>query len=73
MTPIPARARVGQHLAGPTVVSPSASSPVGEQAGMGGDYQSAKLEHQPAVEIEPEYPAIRFTRRVPIAVSIGSA
>ena len=38
--------------------------PVREQAGVGGDHRSAKLKHQPAVEIEPENLAIRFTRRV---------
>ena len=37
---------------------------VGEQTGVGGDDRTAKLEHQPAVEIEPQRLAIRFTRRV---------
>jgi hypothetical protein len=65
MAPIPARARVGQHLAGHRGQSERVFEfAVGEQTGIGGDYRSAKLEHQPAVEIEPEYLAIRFTRRV---------
>ncbi len=35
--------------------------PVREQAGVGGDHRSSKLEHQPAVEIESENLGIRFT------------
>jgi hypothetical protein len=38
--------------------------PVGKQSGVGGDDRTAKLEHQTAVEIEPENSIIRFTRRV---------
>ena len=37
---------------------------IGEQSGIGGDHRAAKLQHQPAVEIEPESLVIRFTRRV---------
>ena len=37
---------------------------IGEQTGIGGDDRTAKLERQPAVEIEPERLAVRFTRRV---------
>ncbi len=39
-------------------------STVGTQTGVRGHDQTAKLEHQPSVEIEPERLAIRFTRRV---------
>ena len=46
---------------------------VGEQSGVGGDDRTAKLKHQSAVEIEPESPAIRFTRRVRHAGLIRSA
>jgi hypothetical protein len=38
--------------------------PVCEQACVGGNHRSAKLEHQSAVEIEPESAIIRFTRWV---------
>jgi hypothetical protein len=38
--------------------------PVRDQASVGGDHRSSKLEHQPAVEIEPENLANRFTRRI---------
>jgi hypothetical protein len=38
--------------------------PVGKQSGVRGDGRTAKLEHQPAVEIEPENLTSRFTRRV---------
>ena len=37
---------------------------VGQQSGIGGDRRTAKLEHQAAVEIEPQSASIRFTRRV---------
>ena len=37
---------------------------VSEQSRIGGDRRTAKLEHQPAVEIEPQRASIRFTRRV---------
>jgi hypothetical protein len=37
---------------------------VGQQAGIGGDRGAAKLQHQPAVKIEPQRLAARFTRRV---------
>jgi hypothetical protein len=36
----------------------------GQQPGIGGDRGAAKLEHQPAVKIEPQRAPIRFTRRV---------
>jgi hypothetical protein len=36
----------------------------GKQPGIRGDHQSAKLERQPAIKIEPESLAIGFTRRV---------
>jgi hypothetical protein len=38
--------------------------PVGQQSGVGGDDRTTKLEHQAAVEIEPENLPSRFTRRV---------
>jgi len=37
---------------------------VGEQTGVRGNNRTAKLEHQPAVKIELERLAARFTRRV---------
>ncbi len=37
---------------------------VGEQAGVGRDDWSAKLEHHPAGEIQPERLAARLTRRL---------
>ena len=37
---------------------------IGEQASVGGHDRTAKLEHQSAVEIEPESLVVRFTRRV---------
>ena len=37
---------------------------IGQQSGIRGHHRAAKLEHQAAVEIEPESPIIRFTRRV---------
>jgi hypothetical protein len=37
---------------------------IGEQPGIGRDRGAAKLEHQAAVEIEPQHTPIRFTRRV---------
>jgi hypothetical protein len=55
MTPIPARARVGQPLAGHCGQSERVVEfTVGEQTGIGGDHRSAKLEHQTSVEIDPE-------------------
>jgi hypothetical protein len=38
--------------------------PIREQPGVRGHHRSAKLEHHPAVEIKPESPIVRFTRRV---------
>jgi hypothetical protein len=56
---------VGENLAGHrTEAERIVEFPVREQAGVGGDHRSAKLEHQPAVEIESENSVIRFTRRV---------
>jgi hypothetical protein len=64
MMPIPARARVGQPLAGHCGQSERVVEfTVGKQTGIG-DHRSAKLEHQTSVEIDPQNPAIRFTRRV---------
>jgi hypothetical protein len=37
---------------------------IGEQPGVGGHDRTAKLKHQPSVEIESERLAIRFTLRV---------
>ena len=62
MTPVLAGARVGQRLAGHRGQSERiVEFAVGEQTGIGGHHRSAKLEHQPAVEIEPEYLASQFT------------
>src|SRR3984893_16809755 len=35
---------------------------IGQQSGIRGHHRAAKLEHQAAVEIEPENPIVRFTR-----------
>ena len=37
---------------------------IGQQSGIRGHHRAAKLEHHAAVEIEPENPIVRFTRRV---------
>jgi hypothetical protein len=37
---------------------------IGKQSSIGGDDRTPKLEHQSAIEIEPERLANRFTRRV---------
>jgi hypothetical protein len=37
---------------------------IGQQPGIGGDHGATELEHQPAIEIEPERTPIRFTHRV---------
>ena len=37
---------------------------IGKKTSIGGEDRTAKLEHQPAVEIEPKRLAIRFTRWV---------
>jgi hypothetical protein len=37
---------------------------IGEKASIGSHDQSAKMEHKPAVEIEPENPVVRFARWV---------
>src|SRR4029077_12137370 len=65
MTTILASARVGKHL------SPRVSQTdriiqfaIRQQSGIGGDRRTAKLEHQAAVEIEPQRTPVRFTRRV---------
>jgi hypothetical protein len=36
----------------------------GQQSGIRGNRRTTKLEHQAAVEIEPQRASIRFTRRV---------
>ena len=65
MPAILAGACVGEHIARHRGKAERVVEfPVREQAGVGGDHRSAKLEHQPAVEIEPENLVIRFTRRV---------
>ena len=65
MPAIFARACVGQHLAGQSRQAQRVVEfAIGKQTGIGGHDRTAKLEHQSAVEIEPERPAVRFTRRV---------
>ena len=60
-----ARAGVGEPLASRLRKAESiVKLAIGKQPSIGGDDRTAKLEHQPAVEIEPERLAIRFTRRV---------
>ena len=44
--------------------------PVREQAGVGGDHRSAKLEHQPAVEIESETSALDSPAEFAMATSL---
>src|ERR1700726_946044 len=65
MPAIPAGACVGEYIAGHRGKAERVVEfPVREQAGVGGDHRSAKLEYQPAVEIDSENLGIRFTRRV---------
>ena len=65
MPAVLAGACVGEHIARHRAKAERVVEfAVGEQAGIGGDHRSAKLEHQSAVEIEPEKPRIQFTRRV---------
>jgi hypothetical protein len=65
MPAIPAGACIGEHLARHRAEAERiVEFPVREQAGVGGDHRSARLELQPAVEIESENLSIRFTRRV---------
>jgi hypothetical protein len=65
MPAVLAGACVGEYIAGHRGKAERVVEfPVREQAGVGGDHRSAKLEHQPAVEIESENLGIRFTRRV---------
>ena len=60
-----ASACVGEYIAGHHGKAERVVEfPVREQAGVGGDHRSSKLEHQPAVEIESENLGIQFTRRV---------
>jgi hypothetical protein len=66
--------RVPAVLARPRIREPIASRlrkaesivklAIGEQSSIGRDDRTAKLERQPAVEIEPQRLAVRFTRRV---------
>ena len=65
MPAVLAGACVGEHIAGHRGKAERVVEfPIGEQSGVGGDHRSAKLEHQPAVEIESENLGTRFTRRV---------
>jgi hypothetical protein len=43
---------------------------IGKKPSIRGNDRTAKLEHQPAVEIEPKRLAIRFTRRVRHNISL---
>ena len=64
MPAILAGARIGEHVT--TRVAQAhrvIQSAIGQQPGIGGDRGAAKLEHQPAVKIEPQ-PPIRFTHWV---------
>ena len=65
MAAVLASARVGEHLArhrGQT--ERVVKFAIGEQSGIGGDHGAAKLEHQAAVEIEPDGIRFQFTRWV---------
>jgi hypothetical protein len=71
VTTVLAGTRIGEHLAGchgkfERVIE----FPIGQQSGIRSNNQSAKLEDQPAVEIQSRDFAIRFTRRFDIAASI---
>ena len=58
-------AGVGEHLARHRAEAERVVEfAVGEQSRVRSDHQSAKLEHQPAVEIAPQNVAARFTRWV---------
>ena len=60
-----ARPRVGKPLASRLRKAESiVKLAIGKQPSIGGDDRTAKLEHQPAVEIEPQRLAVGFTRRV---------
>ena len=55
MAAVLAGARVGQHLARHRAQTECVVEfAVGQQSGIGGDHGAAKLQHQAAVEIEPE-------------------
>jgi len=65
MPAIPARACVGEHLARHIAETERVIEfAIGQQSCIRSDHRSAKLEHQSAVEIEPESAIIRFTRQV---------
>src|SRR6266446_9933298 len=65
MAAVLASARIGEHLTSqrgqPKRIVKFA---IGEQPGIGGDHEAAKLEHQAAVKIEPDGIGFRFTRWV---------
>jgi hypothetical protein len=65
MTAVPASACLGEQIAchGTETECPVKFA-IGQQSRIGGNYRAAKLEHQSAVEIEPENPVVRITRRV---------
>jgi hypothetical protein len=65
ITAVLAGASVGENLACHRAEAERVVEfPLREQAGVGGDHRTAKLERQSAVEIEPEGLANRFTHRV---------
>ena len=63
---IPASACVGEHFARHRAETECVVEfSISDQSSVGSDDRSAKLDHQPSVEIEPENRVVRFTRRVP--------
>ena len=65
MTDVLAGASVGENFACHRAEAERVVEfPVREQAGVGGDHRSPKLERQAAVEIDLERLAVRFTRWV---------
>ena len=65
MTPVPAGARIGEHIAGHRAETEGVIEfAIGEQSGIGGDPGAMELELHAAVEIEPERTIGRFTRWV---------
>ena len=65
MPAVLARSRVGKPIASRLRKAESiVKLAIGEQPSIGGDDRTAKLERQPAVEIEPQRLAVGFTRRV---------
>ena len=62
---IPAGASIGERFASHRGKTKRVVEfPIRDQPGFRGHHRPAKLEHQAAVEIDPENPIVQFTRRV---------